>query len=68
MQDSRIVCAAVLSLFATVPLVNAQGSIGEPGRATDGPNPLRNVYFGEQHLHTSNSPDAFVIGRYAGNR
>jgi hypothetical protein len=26
------------------------------------PNPLRNVYFGEQHLHTSASPDAFAIG------
>jgi hypothetical protein len=27
-------------------------SIGEPGRSSDGPNPLNNVYFGEQHLHT----------------
>jgi hypothetical protein len=26
------------------------------------PNPLRNVYFGEQHLHTAASPDAFAIG------
>jgi len=26
------------------------------------PNPLNNVYFGEQHLHTSASPDAFAIG------
>ncbi len=26
------------------------------------PNPLRNVYFGEQHLHTSASPDAFAVG------
>ena len=26
------------------------------------PNPLRNVYFGEQHLHTQASPDAFVVG------
>jgi len=25
-------------------------------------NPLKNVYFGEQHLHTSASPDAFAVG------
>ncbi len=40
-------------------------SLGEPGRA-DKPskktNPLKNVYFGEQHLHTKNSPDAFAAG------
>ena len=24
-------------------------------------NPLNNVYFGEQHLHTQNSPDAFAM-------
>jgi len=26
------------------------------------PNPLRNVYFGEQHLHSEMSPDAYAIG------
>ena len=26
------------------------------------PNPLKNVYFGEQHIHTANSPDAFAVG------
>jgi len=26
------------------------------------PNPLKNVYFGEQHLHTQNSPEAFAAG------
>jgi hypothetical protein len=36
--------------------------IGEPGHGTDTPNPLNNVYFGEQHLHTVNSPDAFAFG------
>jgi hypothetical protein len=34
---------------------------GEPGRAGK-PNPLKNVYFGEQHLHTQNSPDAYAMG------
>ena len=37
-------------------------SPGEPGRDTEGPNPLKNVYFGEHHLHTGNSPDAFAFG------
>lgn len=36
--------------------------IGEPGHGAPGPNPLNNVYFGEQHLHTVNSPDAFAFG------
>jgi hypothetical protein len=37
-------------------------SPGEPGRDAGGKNPLKNVYFGEQHLHTANSPDAFAMG------
>jgi hypothetical protein len=37
-------------------------SIGEPGRSTGKKNPLNNVYFGEQHLHTQDSPDAFAMG------
>ena len=40
----------------------AQEPIGEPGRNIGKPNPLKNVYFGEQHLHTSASPDAFAVG------
>ena len=36
--------------------------VGEPGRASDAPNPLKNVYFGEQHMHTQNSFDAWTIG------
>ena len=38
------------------------GAIGEPGRDSGKANPLKNVYFGEQHLHTQNSPDAFAAG------
>jgi len=40
----------------------AADSAGEPGRSAKGKNPLNNVYFGEQHLHTVNSPDAFAMG------
>ena len=37
-------------------------SPGEPGRDADKKNPLKNVYFGEQHMHTQNSFDAFTAG------
>jgi hypothetical protein len=40
----------------------AADPIGEPGRSSGKANPLKNVYFGEQHLHTVNSPDAFAFG------
>jgi len=43
-------------------LAMAQDSVGEPGRDDRGANPLRNVYFGEQHLHTRASPDSFAVG------
>ena len=39
-----------------------RSNVGEPGRNSGQPNPLKNVYFGEQHLHTVNSPDAFAFG------
>jgi len=40
----------------------AADPMGEPGRSSDKKNPLKNVYFGEQHVHTVNSPDAFAFG------
>jgi hypothetical protein len=42
--------------------VSAVDSIGEPGRGSGKKNPLKNVYFGEEHMHTRNSFDAFTIG------
>ena len=52
----------MLYSVSIAPGVLAQESIGEPGRKSEQKNPLKNVYFGEQHLHTQNSPDAFAIG------
>ena len=52
-----LLCSAML---ATSTL--AADSDGEPGRSSGKKNPLNNVYFGEQHLHTANSPDAFAMG------
>ena len=61
-----------IQVYATTLLVaclafSASGSFaadaaGEPGRSSGKPNPLKNVYFGEQHLHTQDSTDAFAMG------
>jgi hypothetical protein len=50
--------------IALAPGLHAQDaqSVGEPGRGSATPNPLKNVYFGEQHMHTRNSFDAFTAG------
>ena len=58
---SAVVVLLALSLFISPGSTVAQ-SFGEPGRGADGPNPLKNVYFGEEHLHTRASPDAFAVG------
>jgi hypothetical protein len=42
--------------------VSAADAVGEPGRESGKPNKLKNVYFGEQHMHTQNSFDAYTIG------
>jgi len=52
-----VLCTALFTVGAF-----AAESAGEPGRSAGGKNPLKNVYFGEQHLHTQNSPDAFAAG------
>ena len=52
-----VLCSALIAANAF-----AADSAGEPGRSASGKNPLKNVYFGEQHLHTQNSPDAFAAG------
>ena len=54
---SGIFCSALFAAGAF-----AADPIGEPGRSAGSKNPLKNVYFGEQHLHTQNSPDAFAAG------
>ena len=50
---------APFTIVAVVVLVLAGTGIVQGGSGT---NPLNNVYFGEQHLHTANSPDAFSFG------
>ncbi|NOR19561.1 MAG: DUF3604 domain-containing protein, partial [Xanthomonadales bacterium] len=52
----------VLTALSVNGLAIAADSAGEPGRNSGNANPLKNVYFGEQHLHTQHSPDAFAAG------
>jgi hypothetical protein len=67
MRRKTITAAGSIALFLLFAMLFvsstwAQDSMGEPGRTSGKPNPLKNVYFGEQHLHTRNSPDAFAAG------
>lgn len=62
MRNLLFILSFIFVLFLTINSSLAQNSVGEPGRSSEGPNPLKNVYFGEQHLHTAASPDAFVVG------
>jgi hypothetical protein len=54
--------AALLCSVALTPGALAKDPPGEPGRVSGKKNPLKNVYFGEQHIHTQNSPDAYAFG------
>ena len=60
-KATLLIFTALYSLLFAVGAFAANSS-GEPGRSSGKPNPLNNLYFGEQHLHTANSPDAFAMG------
>ncbi len=61
-STTRTVFLALAAVLVVLPAFAQDRSIGEPGRESGQPNPLKNVYFGEQHMHTRNSFDAFTIG------
>jgi hypothetical protein len=50
------------AIFASSAFATDSG--GEPGRSTGKINPLNNVYFGEQHLHTNASVDSYIQGNH----
>ena len=61
-RKACLLCLAFLGSIFFAGGVWAADSAGESGRSSGAKNPLNNVYFGEQHLHTVNSPDAFAMG------
>jgi len=61
MRNSKLITLVLTLLVCGSPNVVAQSN-AEPGREKSGPNPLKNVYFGEEHMHTQNSFDAFTVG------
>jgi len=48
-STNRTALVTLAALFMELPALAQGRSIGEPGRETGKPNPLKNVYFGEQH-------------------
>jgi len=67
---TKSICSILLllSLVFVMSIAQAQDKphVGEPGQGSDGPNPLKNVYFGDPHLHTSLSMDAGAWGNNLG--
>ncbi len=63
-MKSKTVLLGLALLCSTLFVTSAWStdSVGEPGRSSRQANPLKNVYFGEQHMHTRNSFDAFTVG------
>ena len=48
----KIVLLACTGLLLAQSAFAQAASVGEPGQASGKPNPLKNLYFGEQHLHS----------------
>jgi len=46
---TRTALVALAAVLVVLPAFAQDRSIDEPGRETGKPNPLKNVYFGEQH-------------------
>jgi hypothetical protein len=51
-----------ISLLAAVLIMTAMAAPAAEAQDAGKKNPLKNCYFGEQHLHTQDSPDAFAMG------
>ncbi len=59
----KILAVAAASAVAGSLLLGSQASLAEHASQAQPPaNPLRNAYFGQLHLHTGMSFDAFLIG------
>ncbi len=58
----KIIAALAIGIFLFTGTHTFAQSVGEPGREEGKANPLKNVNFGEQHMHTQNSFDAYTVG------
>lgn len=68
-NDARLPALCVVSLFAFCAASDVQAPSASESAALSNPpaeaNPERNAYFGDLHVHTANSFDAFVLGTTA---
>ena len=62
--SGQAIVAALFCAVALAPAAFAADPVGEPKGKAGKPNPLNNVYFGEQHLHTNASVDAYIQGNH----
>ena len=62
MRTKTTLSTAILASLLCASAAWAADSAGEPGRSSGKAIPFKNVYFGEQHIHTAASPDAFAVG------
>ena len=58
---ASVLAITALSAAMAISGVMAADSAGEPGRSSGKANTLKNVYFGEQHLHAQDSPDPSLV-------
>jgi hypothetical protein len=67
MIKSKIFTALTVTLLCSTALATGAyaQNVGQPGGEKGKPNPLKNVYFGEQHMHTQASFDAYTVGTLA---
>jgi len=61
-MKKRELLTAILAALSISGVALAADNTGQPGGSTGKRNPLKNVYFGEQHMHTQNSFDAYTVG------
>jgi hypothetical protein len=56
-----VLLAAACSQPAEAPIAALKGDETPPPRQMPAPNPLKNAYFGDLHMHTRNSFDAYIF-------